>query len=95
MNELEKILRARVIIIEPDRRYRILVNLQRADRPRYWNFLCNNCGAKVVELQNYEIVGANDFYDPQNLNNHAVGKHCKGTEPNGLPCKYSYFFNLQ
>lgn len=95
MNELEKIFKARIVIVEPDRRYRVLINLQRADRPRFWNFLCHSCGSKVVELQNYEIIGVDDFYDPQNLNNSAVGKHCKGTMPNGLPCKYSYFFKLQ
>lgn len=79
---------------EPDRRYRILVSLMRSDRPRYWNWLCNNCGAKVVELQNYDIIDMTDFYDPQNLNNAAVGRHCKGTLPSGLACPYTYFFNL-
>lgn len=77
-----------------DKRYRCLVTLVRADRPRYWNFLCHNCGSKVQELMNYEISGVDDFFDPQNVNNHAVGRHCKGTLPNGLGCPYSYFFRL-
>lgn len=79
---------------QPDRRYRILVTLMRSDRPKYWNFLCNNCGSKVVELQNYEIIDMTDFYDPRNVNNAAIGRHCKGTLSNGLACPYSYFFVL-
>lgn len=79
----------------PDKRYRVLVSLIRSDRPRYWNFLCFICGSKVVELQNYDVYGIDDFHDPQNINNAGVGKHCKGTLPGGLPCQYSYFFRLQ
>lgn len=78
----------------PDRRYRIIVSLIRSDRPRYWNWLCNNCGSKVAELQNYDVVDMSDFYDPQDVNNAAIGRHCKGTLPNGAPCPYSYYFNL-
>lgn len=79
---------------QPDRRYRLLVNLIRADRPRYWNFLCNNCGSKVVELQNYDVITMTDFYDSRSPSNAAIGKHCKGTLSNGLACPYSYFFVL-
>lgn len=99
MNELEAQFRkARMIIVQPvvvrDNRYRCLVSLRRSDRPRYWNFLCHNCGSKVAELQNYEVLGIDDFYDPANAQNAAVGRHCKGTLPNGAPCQYSYFFVL-
>ncbi|CAB4132718.1 hypothetical protein UFOVP253_58 [uncultured Caudovirales phage] len=78
----------------PDRRYRILVTLIRSDRPRYWNFLCHNCGSKVIELQNYDVIAEDDFYDPKNAENAAVGRHCKGLLNGGLPCQYSYFFKL-
>lgn len=92
MNELQLIFVSKG---QPDRRYRILVSLMRSDRPKYWNFLCNNCGSKVVELQNYDVLDMTDFYDPRNINNAAVGRHCKGTLPSGLACPYSYFFVLQ
>lgn len=89
MNELEISFRA-----VRDRRYRCLVTLMRSDRPRYWNFMCVNCGSKIVELQNFEVIGVDDFYDPQSLSNSGVGRHCKGSLPDGLPCQYSYFFHL-
>lgn len=90
MNTLEIVFRKGM----PDRRYRMLVSLIRSDRPKYWNFLCVNCSSKVVELQNYDVIGLDDFYDPQNPNNAGVGRHCKGTLPTGAPCQYSYFFKL-
>lgn len=74
-----------------DNRYRLLITLIRSDRPRYWNFLCFNCGHKVVELQNLEVLTVDDFYDPQNINNAAVGKHCVGNEK---LCPYTYFFKV-
>lgn len=77
-----------------DKRYRCLVSFVRSDRPRYWNFLCNNCGSKVCELQNAEVIDISDFYDPANLNYAGPVRHCKGTQPDGLACPYTYFFNL-
>lgn len=89
MNSLEITFRSKEM---PDKRYRCLVSLIRADRPRYWNFRCHNCGSKVVELQNLEVLSIDDFFDPQNINNAGIGKHCKGSLKNGLPCQYNYFF---
>lgn len=89
MNSLQIIFTAK-----RDKRYRLMVTLARSDRPRYWNFLCNNCGSKICELQNKEIIDITDFYDPQDLNNSGIIRHCKGTEKNGRACPYSYFFNL-
>ena len=77
----------------PDRRYRVLVSLQRSDRPKYWFFHCTNCGAKVCELQNQEVVALQDFYDPQNVNNGGVGIRCKGAAM-GEYCRYWWYFNL-
>lgn len=94
MNILEIQFRDRHVIANPDNRYRLLVDLKRADRPRYWSCLCMNCGSKIVELQNLEVYAISDFFDPTNLNNTGIGKHCKGTQPDGLPCPFSYFFNV-
>lgn len=96
MNSLEITFRAKIAV--PDRRYRMLVTLVRADRPRFWTFCCVNgdCQSPIVEIQNQEVIGVDDFYDPQNLNNTAIGRHCKGTQKSdGLPCPYSYFFHVQ
>lgn len=93
MNHLELKFR-QIAIAKRDRRYRCLVSLIRADRPRYWTFLCHNCGSRVVELMNYEIVMIDDFYDSQNVSNHGVGKHCKGLLSDGTACPYTYFFVL-
>lgn len=107
MNELQKqVLRNRQIRVEitqtflsiPDKRYRCLVTLMRSDRPRYWVFKCMNddCTGKIVEIQNMDVFTIDDFYDPQNINNTGIGKHCKGIlASSGLPCNYSYFFNVQ
>ncbi len=94
MNELEITFKSRLAAV-PDKRYRILVTLIRSDRPRYWQFLCSNCGSCIVDLQNLEIYTIDDFYDPQNINNTGIGRHCKGSLSNGSSCQYSYFFHVQ
>lgn len=94
MNELEILFVQRMKIAKPDNRYRILVDLKRADRPRYWNALCFNCGSKLVELMNLEIYAVSDFFDPDNLNNTGIGRHCKGLQEDGRQCPYTYFFNI-
>ncbi len=106
MNELQKqVLLNRQIRVEitqtlvtvPDKRYRCLISLMRSDRPRYWRFRCFNdgCNSIITEIQNLEVYAVDDFYDPQNINNTGIGRHCKGTLPDGTPCHYSYFFNVQ
>jgi len=102
MNELEILFiakakaKAKPVVVKQDMRYRMLVTLIRSDRPRYWSFLCMNCGSKIGELQNYEVIGADDFYDPQNVNNHGFSRDCKGTiEATGRACPYTYVFRLQ
>lgn len=81
---------------QPDKRYRIMVSLIRADRPKNWIFKCVNgdCDYKVCEIVNREVYDIVDFYDPQDVNNNGTLKHCKGTLPSGLACPYSYFFNM-
>lgn len=95
MNNLEISFRTRILV--PDKRYRVLVSLIRSDRPRYWAFKCVNgdCPGKIVEIQNLEVTAIDDFYDPQNINNSGIGRHCKGTTSDGLPCPYTYFFHIQ
>lgn len=95
MNQLQVIFLTRQVpATNPDNRYRCLVTLIRADRPRHWSFKCHNCGSKIADIMNQEIVSIDDFFDPQNPNNHGIGRHCKGTISNGLPCPYSYYFQL-
>jgi hypothetical protein len=84
--------RVEIVQAIPDRRYRCLVTLIRSDRPRYWNFNCHNCGSKVVELMNLEVLAIDDFYDSQNTDNAGVGRQCKGQQDNGQACPYTYFF---
>lgn len=96
MNQIQiAFINRRQIQPERDKRYRLLVRLQRSDRPRYWNFLCHNCGSKVVELQGLEVIAVDDFFDASNINNAGIGRHCKGTLPTGQACPYTYFFNVQ
>jgi hypothetical protein len=84
------------IKLVPDNHYGLLVTLMRSDRPRYWNFLCVNCGSKVAEIMNMEVEGLQDFFDPQNTANDAIARHCKGYLPKtGLPCGYKYFFHVR
>lgn len=94
MNELEITFRTK-IRVESDNRYRFLVRMMRVDRPRNWNFLCFNCGSMIVTVMNQEVLDATDFFDSTNLNNSGLGRHCKGVTPDGLPCPYTYFFNVQ
>lgn len=99
MNELQIIFTKKHAVqpikVVEDRHYTTLVSLQRVDRPRYWTFLCPNCGSKIAELNNLEVYAINDFFDPANLNNSGVGRKCKGyIAASGLPCPYKYFFSV-
>lgn len=95
MNSIEVVFRTKKIIHVPDKRYKLLVSLMRSDRPRHWNFMCINCGKVVVEVNNCEVYGLDDFYDPDTVANASVGMHCKGSTRDNVPCPYSYFFRLQ
>jgi len=105
MNELQRqVLRNRQIRVEitqtfditvPDNRYRCLVSLMRSDRPQVFTFECMKCHSKVCQIVNSDIFAIDDFYDPQNIAYSGVSKDCKGITTDGLPCRYTYFFNLQ
>lgn len=80
---------------EPDRRYRVLVNLVRADRPKYWTFHCPHCQMKVCEISNSDVVGMGDLIDMSNSELGLVGTRCDGRSPLGVGrCNYWYYFNL-
>lgn len=79
---------------ERDNKYRVLITLLRSDKPRYWNFLCHNCGSKIVEIQNMEVFAATDLWDTQDINNTAIGRHCKGENSKGFGCQYMYYFHI-
>lgn len=79
---------------EPDRRYRILVLLQRSDRERYYTFNCPHCTMPVAELVNTEIIALNDLIDGHTLNNQSVGVRCDGRYA-GEKCRWWFFFSLQ
>ena len=74
---------------EPDRRYRVLVMLQRSDRPKYWRFNCPHCMTPLAELSGKDVYAMTDFYDPSNPNNSSVGIRCTGAY-----CKYYYHFTV-
>jgi hypothetical protein len=71
---------------EDDQRYRILVNLHRSDRPKYWTYSCPFCKADVIELNNYEVVSESDVFDARLS---LVGRRCPGKF-----CRRYYYFNL-
>lgn len=81
--------------MEQDRRYRVLVSLVRADRPRYWTWHCPNCQKAIAELSNTDVVGMTDFADMNNQENALVGVRCHGRLQSGMGyCNFWYYFNL-
>lgn len=71
---------------EDDQRYRIIVNLHRTDRPRYWIYSCSNCKSDVIELNNCEVVSESDVFDASLS---LIGRRCSGKF-----CRRYYYFNL-
>lgn len=82
-----------IIKVEPDRRYRSLVSLQRTDRPRYWTFHCPNCTMPLCEIANAEVIQITDLIDYQNTDNVMNGIRCSGRTGNGR-CDIWWYFNL-
>lgn len=78
---------------EDDRKYRILVMLQRSDRPKYFLFHCQYCGRPVCELVNSEVYAVSDAMDMNNTDLVAVGIRCGG-RLNGFACQTYYYFRL-
>lgn len=72
-----------------DKRYRILVLLQRTDAPKYWTFKCNHCGYDVEEVINAEIEAMSDVAAIGTSQDVLIGRRCPGPY-----CKYWYYFKL-
>ena len=87
------------IKVEPDRRYRMLVLLQRSDRPKYWTFSCPQCKAEVVEVINGEVQAMSDLVNTESLDNVGVGYRCPGRLGQDafgkmMHCGIWYYFKL-
>lgn len=78
---------------EADRRYRVLVLLNRTDKPVYMKFLCPRCGMAVSELINSEVKALSDTQDFDNTSLNAVAVRCDGRYDNGY-CRIWYIFAL-
>lgn len=76
---------------EQDKRYRVLVVLQRTDRPRYYDFYCPMCQMKVCELSGTEVIAMQDVMDTSNTP--LVGVRCDGRYQGGY-CRIYYYFTL-
>jgi uncharacterized protein with PIN domain len=74
---------------EPDRRYRILVLLQRSDRPTHWVFKCPHCATDLVEVNNAVIEALSDLVSMETPDNVTIGMRCDGRY-----CHYWYYFKL-
>lgn len=74
---------------EDDRRYRILVNLHRTDRPRYWTFSCPHCKTDICEMVNTDVVSFSDLIDMSTTDITGPGIRCDGQY-----CRRWYYFNL-
>lgn len=78
---------------EADRRYRVLVLLNRTDRPSYTKFQCYRCGYPVAELVNSEVHAMTDTMDMDNSDARAIGTRCDGRYQGGY-CRIWYYFSL-
>lgn len=76
---------------EQDKRYRVLVLLQRTDRPRYYDFHCPMCQMKVCELSGSDVLALQDVMDTNSLP--LVGVRCDGRYQGGY-CRVYYYFTL-
>lgn len=81
---------------EADRRYRMLVLLQRSDRRRYYTFHCPICTAPVGEIVNADVVAITDLIDMSNIDTIGAGLRCNGRyhgDQSGK-CSTYYYFSL-
>lgn len=78
---------------ELDRRYRVLVILNRSERPKYWTFHCPQCKMPVSEILNAEVESISDLIDTTNINNIGLGVRCDGRYMDDK-CRIWYYFKL-
>lgn len=74
---------------ETDRRYRLLVQLVRSDKPTYWTAHCMKCKAPLVEVLNAEIESITDLVSMEDVSNVGIGLRCDGPY-----CRYWWYFKL-
>ena len=79
--------------VEDDRRYRTVHLLNRSDRPRYYTFLCYQCGYPVCEIVNAEVIASSDAMDMDNLALMGPGVRCDGRYQGGK-CRIWHYFSL-
>lgn len=75
-----------------DPRYPVTVFLIRDKRPKYWEFLCMFCGAKVCELDGTVVHVRDVSNSSEDANNAAVRVACRGTVKKW--CRMWYEFQL-
>lgn len=86
---IEAVESASSVMQEPDRRYRVMILLQRSDRPHYWTFACPHCKHDVAEIMNADVEAISDIVSMENANNIGIGIRCDGPY-----CRYWYYFKL-
>lgn len=74
---------------EPDRKYRMMVLMNRTDRPRYWTFNCPICAKPLAEIVNAEVIAINDVVDMSQTATFGIGVMCFSRY-----CRIWYYFNL-
>lgn len=79
--------------VEIDRRYRVLVLLERSDRPTHYTWHCPRCTRPLVELVNTEVRALSDVMDISNIALAANGVRCD-SRYQGRRCDIWYYFSL-
>lgn len=74
----------------PDRRYRILVLMNRTDRPRYYTFHCPFCSKPLAEITNSTVSSLSDIIDMNNTASYGVGVQCLSRQCRDI----WYYFNM-
>lgn len=81
------------IQVESDRRYRVLVLLERSDKPTNWKLYCIRCQMPVLELINTNVVALTDMVDMEEVDNALIGVRCDGRFEGGR-CSLWYYTKL-
>lgn len=84
---------------EPDRRYRVMVLLNRSDRPTHYKFHCPRCTAWVAEIVNAQVVAMSDMVSFTESTNPMLGVQCDGRIFDGgdthlTKCRIFYMFSM-
>lgn len=81
------------VTIEEDRRYRVLVVLERSDKPTNWKFYCIRCQMPVMELINSNVISLTDMMDMNSVENTLIGVRCDGRFQGGR-CDLWYYAKM-